>query len=488
MTGMPLSAWRRLTQPTLVRRGMLAVSLAFLLVFMVLLGYTYWKNMRAVSRDTDLLRFGNAIAASLQIFSTDTDARAALASTDVWHNLRRAEDRRFVGRVVFELLDERGQRVYASPMLDHEALPTRGQPVSRIQWRGSAHWLYESQVDGQASGPDTAPRRWTLRLTVPLRTDAAWVSWNSSVLLENLLIALPCVLLPLWLSVRSGLKPLQQLADRIARREATDLSHLGVPARYRELAPLTLALEDLLTRLRHKVERERAFVQDAAHELRTPLAVVAAQAHVMAHADAGERAQAHALLQQAIARASHLAQQLLVLASLDDAQRAAPRTIDVAQVVRQLLAQAAPAALSRGMDLSLDAPDRLQATVDEAALESIVHNLVDNAVRYANAGGNVAVSLQADADRLLLRVQDDGPGIAPADQPHLFDRFWRGAGHELPGSGLGLAIVQQAARRLGGIVAPQDGLRRPDGRTGAGFCVDLPWIRPVSETSLSGPA
>ncbi len=485
MTGMTAIILRRLMQPTLVRRGMLAVVLAFLLVFMVLLGYTYWKNMRAVSRDTDLLRFGSAITASLQLFNTDAQARAALASTDVWHNLRRAEDRRFVGRVTFELLDERGGRVYASPALAHEALPTLGQPLSRIQWRGAAHWLYENQVDGQPNGEGTAPRRWTLRLAVPMRTDAAWVSWNSGVLLENLLIALPCVLLPLWLSVRSGLKPLHQLADRIARREPGDLSPLGVTARYRELTPLTRALEDLLARLRHKVDRERAFVQDAAHELRTPLAVVAAQAHVMAHAEAGERAQAHALLQQAIARASHLAQQLLVLASLDDAQRAAPRAIDVAQVVRQLMAQAAPTALARGMDLSLDAPDHLVATVDEAAIESIVHNLVDNAVRYANPGGNVAVSLQACAGRLMLNVQDDGPGITPADEPHLFDRFWRGAGHDTPGSGLGLAIVQQAARRMGGTVALQNGLPRADGGSGAGFGVSLPW---VSETTPPGPA
>ena len=99
---------------------------------------------------------------------------------------------------------------------------------------------------------------------------------------------MPFVLVPVWLSVRNGLRPLQQLARGIARRPADDLQPVGFNARHRELKPLEQALDALFARLRQKVERERAFVQDAAHEIRTPLAVITAQAHVMARSPSAQ--------------------------------------------------------------------------------------------------------------------------------------------------------------------------------------------------------
>jgi two-component system sensor histidine kinase QseC len=232
------------------------------------------------------------------------------------------------------------------------------------------------------------------------------------------------------------------------------------------------------------VEREHAFVQDAAHEIRTPLAVINAQAHVMARStSAEERAQAQAHLEQAVARTSHLAQQLLDLAALDaEAQRPAPREIDVAQWLRAALAQAAPAAMAKQIELSLDAPDHLMARLDLPALESVIHNLIDNAVRYAHAGGTVAVGLRVEpqpptshgkpVQMLHLGVQDDGPGIAPAERAQVFERFYRGEGQEAAsGTGLGLAIVRQAVLRMGGEVWLGEGLHGK----GVGFFVRVPF-------------
>ncbi len=457
--------WRRLAEPSLVRRGVGSVTVAFVIVWLVLLGYIYAKNQHALASDPGLLRFGNAVSLSLRPLHADIEATAAISSTDIWQNIRRADDTRFEGRILYELLDGEGRRLYASPALGTQALPSPPHQLADQPVMGRTHRVYESRIDG-AGG-----RSWIFRLAEPRRTAAAFFSWNARFILEYLLLALPFVLLPVWLSVRSGLKPLHQLAEHLALRDPGSLAPVGIAPRHRELKPLVHALDELLRRLHLKVERERTFVQDAAHEIRTPLAVVAAQADVMAHAadDAG-RDHAHSLLHAAIARASHLAQQLLVLATMDDSQQAAPRLIDLAQAVRQWLAQAAPAAMARGMELSLDAPDTLAGQVDEPALESIVFNLVDNAVRYGRPGGSIVVSLLDEDNRTILSVRDDGPGIALQDQSRVFERFYRGTGHDVQGSGLGLAIVQQATARMGGHVHLEDGL---DGR-GAGFVVSLP--------------
>jgi len=269
----------------------------------------------------------------------------------------------------------------------------------------------------------------------------------------------------------ASLKPLQRLADRVATRGPTDLSPLGLDAKYAEMKPLVTALESMLAQLRAKVERERAFVQDAAHEMRTPMAVISAEAHALAGAgSAEERTRAQAHLEHAIARASHLTQQLLDLASLDDAQRAQQRTVDVAQLTRQVIAQAAPDAIAARIELRLEAPDSLVARIDVAAFQSVLENLLNNALCHASGATQVAVSLQADAGFLQLTAEDDGPGIAAAEREKVFERFYRGADAQAGGTGLGLAIVRQAAVRMGGSVQAKAGL---DG-AGAGFHVRLP--------------
>lgn len=101
----------------------------------------------------------------------------------------------------------------------------------------------------------------------------------------RMLIALPCILLPLWLAVRSGLRPLSRLSSTIAARREDDLAPLDISAPHAELSPLVQALDGLMRRVRARLARERAFVHDAAHELRTPLAVISAQAAVLAKAD-----------------------------------------------------------------------------------------------------------------------------------------------------------------------------------------------------------
>ncbi|WP_296924223.1 HAMP domain-containing sensor histidine kinase [Polaromonas sp.] len=441
--------------------------LAFVLVWAVLLGYIYVEAKQTIANNSGFQKFGHALTLALTDVNDRAQAASVVAATAVWVNIRRRETGVLPGHILFELLDRDGQRIYASAALALQTLDHRQTQLAEQVLHGETYRVYQGETP-----------QWKLRIAEPKRSDADILAYNGRFILPYLLLALPFVVLPVSLSVRHGLRPLKELTARISLRSASDLDPVNFEARHRELKPLVHALDAMLIQLRQKVERERAFVHDAAHEIRTPMAVIAAQAHALSRAtnsEDRERVQVH--LEQAIARASHLTQQLLELASLDDAQRAAPKQVDVSQLVRQIIAQAAPQAMARGIDLALDAPDRLTALLDVPAFQSIVENLLNNALRYVQNGAQVAVTLRGsdngDVSSLMLSVEDDGPGIPAADRQLVFERFYRAADTETPGSGLGLAIVKQAAIRMGGSVAVSSGLKH----RGAGFHVSLPLAR-----------
>lgn len=459
MTGWMKSVRLFFSEPSLVRRGVGSVLLAFFLVWAVLSGYVYYNVKKTIAHDSGLQKFGNALTLSLTDTKEREHASALIASTAIWVNIRRKEIGILPGVMQFELLALDGQRVYASSQLQSTLLAGASGQLVEQQLLGRTHRIYQGET-----------AQWRLRIAEPKRSDADILSFNSRALLPYLLLAFPIVLLAVWFSVRHGLRPLQLLAQRISERRDNELSPIDFDAKHQELKPLVHSLDTMLAQLRSKVAREHAFVQDAAHEIRTPLAVITAQAHVMAHAHiAQERLVAQQHLEQAIGRASHLAQQLLDLAALDDAKRPPLRSIDIAQWLRQVLAQAAPGAMARRIELSLEAPDSVMHRVEVPALESVVQNLLDNALRYVHEGGTVVVTLRRETAGLCLSVQDDGPGIAQGEHARVFERFYRGTGHEVTGSGLGLAIVQQAASRLGGSVHIGPGLA---GR-GVGFTVKI---------------
>jgi two-component system sensor histidine kinase QseC len=465
-----LAMLRRWARPTIGQRVLLALLAAFFLVWAMLVLYFYIQFRQQLAVDQGLKKFGRALTASLVDVRDEADAVTVMkAAAKQFDTLRISGS---PGGSTLMQLRERSEQgdgplVYASPNLGTRQLEGPLGQVIEADIGDSPYWVYGSDAG-----------RWTLHLAEPPITGAWVVERNAGRVLPHLLLAFPLVLLPVWFAVRHGLRPLQQLADRIARRGKTDLSPIGFDPPYAELKPLTAALERMLRQLRDKVAQERAFVHDAAHELRTPMAVIAAQAHALAGAsNAAERESAQLHLEQAIARASHLTQQLLDLALLDDAQGAAPKRIDLAQFARQLIAQAVPQAMARGIELTFDAPDSLQADIDVPAFQSVLENLLHNAIRYVHDGAQVAVTLRSDADGLLLTVVDDGPGIPAAERSKVFERFYRGAGgagsatQEASGSGLGLAIVMQAVHRMRGQVAIAEGLVPA---RGVGFRVLLP--------------
>lgn len=265
---------------------------------------------------------------------------------------------------------------------------------------------------------------------------------------------------------------IQVAESRQARR---DVSHQIAE---RMLAPLVVALPLLALALAlliraniaRSLEQERRFTADAAHELRTPLAAMRTHAQVAQGArDPAEREAALAHVIEATDRATHLVAQLLTLARLDAAAlagRFAPCSLRA--LAADTLAQRAPAAIARDIELSLaDGPD-VEVRGERTLLAVALSNLVDNAVRYSPPGTGVRVTAGADAQgRAFVEVADAGPGIAPEERARVLDRFYRVAGSGESGSGLGLSIVAKIAELHGARLELSDG---PDGK---GLCARM---------------
>ncbi|TAG00278.1 MAG: sensor histidine kinase [Betaproteobacteria bacterium] len=291
-------------------------------------------------------------------------------------------------------------------------------------------------------------------------------------LLGVFFVMLPCLVLPVWLAVRSGLAPLNRLSTQMALRSESDLSPIELPTKYKELSPLVTSLNQLLRRVDKSIGREKSFVHDAAHELRTPLAVILAQAHVLADAETHEhRTEAKTRLENAVSRASHLTRQMLDLARMDGRDPSIRSHIDVMLITRNCVADQFNRASEKGVELTLEGPETLWLSIDEHVLQSILENLLDNALRYGASNGKVTLTVSSDAVSLYIAVCDNGPGIAPHERAEVFERFRRGqAAIGASGAGLGLSIVSAGVNALGGRVSLGEGI---DGK-GCGFYVQLP--------------
>jgi signal transduction histidine kinase len=441
--------------PTLARRVFLAAVIAYVAVWGAVITQKF-----ATDQETPQ-QFRQWMEGKSRILDRLATPAQAVAYMDSLSSINQYETDG-VPPNCFELWSRDGQRIFFDQKHAYPYPPLTGDPqrMSTQAGNGIDYDIY--RVDGA---------RWSLRFAVPRSSLGTYAKIYGAHLNRQLLLAAPILLLLIWFAIVGGLAPLRALSRRLAARAADDLAPLDFDAKYAELKPLASALDALLLLLRSKIEREHAFVQDAAHELQTPLAVILAQAHVLAKAQSEvERQEAIQQIDHAIARAMHLVGQLLELARVDTLRRQPGALLDVAQLARADLAQMAQAAKARAIALSIDAPPSLLHRLEQNTFVSILHNLIDNAIRYGRSGGAVALELKKSGDSLLLSVADDGPGIGLAERDLVFERFYRGAGNQASGSGLGLAIVQQAAAQLGAQVALSDGLR---GR-GCRFTVLIP--------------
>ena len=271
-------------------------------------------------------------------------------------------------------------------------------------------------------------------------------------MLLPLAVGLPLLALVVWLAVFRGLQPLRALRTQLRQRAPAELTAIGLPGAPEEVESLTTALNDLFARIGSLIENERRFTQDAAHELRTPIAAIHAQAQVAASATAP--ADVQAALQKTLRgcdRASHLVDQLLQLARLDGAQQPSqqqPR-FDLARVVERVLAPLLDDAAAKRIALEVDVPDHCAMAGDEALIGILLRNLCDNALRYAPAEGQVRFRVADGTTTLQVSIEDSGHGMTTAQIARLGERFYRVAGNDAEGSGLGWSIIRRIAAVTG---------------------------------------
>ncbi|HVZ00934.1 MAG TPA: sensor histidine kinase [Dongiaceae bacterium] len=311
--------------------------------------------------------------------------------------------------------------------------------------------------------------------TTAARSHMASDLWTHSLLQQGLLVLIVAVFV--WFGLGRGLKPLLRLRDDVLDRAPGELRPFSGEALQSEIRPLVAALNEYVERLRRQIEAQRRFIANAAHQLRTPLTILATQAaYAIRSRNAAEKDETLEAIHGNARDMARLANQLLTLSNVEPdgrVHRAEP--VDLVAVARRALESQVGHALSRDMDLGFDPKVQEAAMLGDATmLHELVVNLVDNALRYTQRGGVVTVGIEAADDAWRLTVRDNGPGIPAAERQRVFERFYRVLGTEAEGSGLGLAIALEIAERSGGAIELSDAQAGVAGTTGLLVTVRLP--------------
>ena len=286
---------------------------------------------------------------------------------------------------------------------------------------------------------------------VESRSSILWAVLRS--VLWPMVVALPLLGLAAWWAVYSGVAPLRSLGRTLAGRRPEALEPVAVAGAPSEMTPMLDALNGLFERIAMLLDSERRFTADAAHELRTPIAAIRAQAQV-ALAESDDALRSHALRStlEGCDRATRLVEQLLTLSRLEAGAAPVATTLDLSALVRGVVAETALRAVRKQQTIEVDAPLPCRMAGDPTLLAVLVRNLVDNAIRYSPPRAAVKVGVATHGAQVRLRVEDSGPGMTQQDSARLGERFFRVLGTGEGGSGLGWSIVRRIAAAQGAAI------------------------------------
>jgi two-component system OmpR family sensor kinase len=407
-----------------IRRQLLVWLLALVIVGV---GFAGW------------LIYRQALAEANELFDYQLEQIAAALPSEPFSSVLQSRSDSDEG-VVIQIWNRNGVLMYYShprvPLAPHAELGFSTEATPRGVWR-----VYSAIVGDNV-----------VQLAQPLSIRnrlAAGVAWRT---LWPLVVLLPLLGLAIWIIVGRGLTPLQRVTRALDTRHPEALEPLPDNRLPEEVVPVVRALNALLARLATALDTQKAFVADAAHELRTPLAAVQIQSQLVARAkDDESRKEALDDLQAGITRATRLAEQLLALARSEPDGKNETEPVDLHALLDECVGASVLVAQQRGVDLGIEASEPATISGDANALRVMFNNLIDNATKYTPSGGRVDVCLQVEGGHPTVEIADTGPGIPADERERVFDRFYRvGAGSsrartDVAGSGLGLAIVRRVA-------------------------------------------
>ena len=478
------------------------VPLLVLWPMSVALTWLVAQNIASRPFDRDLAEMARTVARQVVIEpgSLDKPSAVRLRLPEVAAEVLRADD---AERVYFQLLGARGELVAGErdlPVPDEvvalgQAMRYRDDEVNADGVRVAYLWLPSTGVPGEV--PPLVQVAETLDKRARLATEII-----KGVIVPQFVV-LPLAVLLVWFALARGIKPLNELQQRIRRREANDLSPLAERDVPEEVAPLVSAINDLLGRLDQSMSSQKHFLADAAHQLKTPLAGLRMQAELaQREIDAGEhdpkalkRSLQH--IAHSSERAAHMVNQLLAMARAEATTLARPdEVVDLAALARETVRDFVPKAMDKHIDLGYEGPGQLGEDLDDAwmrpaqpaeldglalpasaavpapakaaaqtsmlgqptLVRELVRNLVDNALQYTPAGGTVTARVMGDpfGQVVVLQVEDTGPGILEAERALVLQPFYRSLDTNVDGSGLGLAIVNEIVAQHGASMTIED--------------------------------
>ena len=336
--------------------------------------------------------------------------------------------------VFYEVLDRNGKHIAGNRDLPRPPGVSEHDPLY-YEGKFNDKWVRVAALSSQPHGT----RFTVLSAETMLKRNRLVSEILLAMLIPEILLAIVALFM-MRSSVRRGLDTIQPLREELIQRTHTDLSLLPLEAIPEEIYPIFMEVNELLVRLSAALNAKRHIIADASHQLRTPIALLQAEAE-MALRSPDPKASLKRIVAGTM-RVTHLAHQLLTFSRLESQQVPQFKVVDLAELTRDAAERWMPLALQRGIDLGFELASA-KVLGDPVWLEELANNLVENALRYTPREGCVTVRCGNAGDQIFWEVEDSGPGIPEQEHEHIFERFYRLNTGDIDGSGLGLAIVRE---------------------------------------------
>jgi heavy metal sensor kinase len=377
----------------------------------------------------------------------------------------------------FQVLDGRGVWIYRSPILEQANIL-----IPSVEELASGRVKEDKLVEGvklrfRSKRVLAANRYFAVQVTTPVYSiDEGLARFRAALLLLVPLVILISTLGGFWLS-RKALRPVDEIISAARKIGENNLGErLPVPLVQDELYRLSITLNEMLGRIESAFQRMTRFTADASHELRTPVGLILASADLALRRPRDNDAYRAALadVKSEALWATKLIDRLMELARTDSSQSSlAPELVDLSRLAGEVGRHTEPLAANKGLALEVNPGDgNCHIVADPMAIRRLLDILLDNAMKYTPSGGSVRMALTARTDRVEIEVEDNGIGIPAADQPYIFDRFFRSEksrSRDLGGMGLGLSLAKWIVESHRGTISV-----RSEMSLGSTFLVELP--------------